>query len=68
MAQEVVDRMEPEPTSRRITVEAEPGATKSLKYNVSISGTEKDDRTFLIEYQLPAAGKKSFKIIINKCS
>ena len=70
MSQEVVDEMgrtSHEPTSRRITVEAESGATKKLKYNVPISGTEKADRSFLIEYQLPGSTSKlpQKKFIIN---
>ena len=61
-----------EPTSRRITVEAEPVATEKLKYNVPVSGTEKDDRSFLIECDLPGffctlPWKKHVMINNNQC-
>ena len=48
-------------------MEANPDATETLKYNVLVSGTEKDDRSFLIEYQLPGSTSKTpqKKIIIN---
>ena len=58
-----------EPTSRRITVEAEAGATKKLKYHVPVSGTEKDDRSFLIECHLSGSTsmlpQKKFNINYN---
>ena len=58
MSQEAIDKMggiSYEPTSRRITVEAEATATEKLKYNVPISGTQIDDCSFLIECYLPGS-------------
>ena len=55
MAREAVDELggsSHAPTARRITVEAGPDAAMKLKYHVPITGTHKDDCSFLIECYL----------------
>ena len=57
-----------EPTSRRITVQAEAAATEYLNYNVPVSGTDKDDCSFLIECYLPGSTSMLYtsgKYVIN---
>ena len=58
MSREAIDEVggtNHEPTSRRITVEAEAAATEKLKYNIPVSGTQTDNCSFLIEYYLPGS-------------
>ena len=50
-----------EPTARRITVEAETDATKKLKYNVPIIGTQEDHCSFLIKCYLPDSTSKQLQ-------
>ena len=64
MEQEVVDELggsSRAPTTRRITVEAGPDAVMKLKYHVPITGTHRENCSFLIECDLPDSMSKLFK-------